>query len=60
MKRKPSVRLYRIEVKLFTHSIFNYFDGKQSFLKNIELLREQNKNVVGYKCVKGEYKVVYS
>jgi hypothetical protein len=58
MKRKPSIRLYRIEIKLFTHSIFNYFDGKQSFLKNLELLKEQNKNVIGYKYLAGEYKPV--
>lgn len=58
MKRKPSVRLYRIEIKLLTYSIFNYFDGKVSFLKNMELLREQNKNVVGYKYIAGEYKPV--
>lgn len=58
MKRKPSVRLYRIEIKLITYSIFNYFDGKVSFLKNMELLREQNKNVIGYKYIAGEYKPV--
>jgi len=58
MKRKPSVRLYRIEIKLFTHSIFNYFDGKQSFLKNLELLKEQNKNVIGYKYLAGVYKPI--
>ena len=58
MKRKPSVRLYRIEIKLLTYSIFNYFDGKVSFLKNMELLREQNKNVIGYKYIAGEYKPV--
>jgi hypothetical protein len=57
MKRKPSVRLYKIEIKLITYSVFNYFDGKQSFLKNMDLLREQNKNVIGYKFVKGEYKI---
>ena len=58
MKRKPSVRLYRIEIKLITYSIFNYFDGKQSFHKALTELIEQNKNVIGYKCVKGEYKIV--
>lgn len=58
MKRKPSVRLYRIEIKLITYSIFNYFDGKVSFLKNMELLRQQNKNVIGYKYIAGEYKPV--
>ena len=58
MKKKPTFRLYRIEIKLITHSIFNYFDGKQSFLKNLELLRQQNKNVVGYKYFCGEYKPV--
>jgi hypothetical protein len=55
MKRKPTFRLYKIEIKLFTHSVFNYFDGKQSFLKNLELLKEQNKNVIGYKYVCGTY-----
>jgi hypothetical protein len=55
MKRKPSVRLYRIEIKLITHSIFNYFDGKQSFHKAMSELIDQNKNVIGYKCIKGEY-----
>jgi hypothetical protein len=58
MKRKPAVRLYRIEIKLITYSIFNYFDGKQSFHKALRDLIEQNKNVIGYKCVKGEYKAV--
>jgi hypothetical protein len=58
MKRKPTIRLYRIEIKYFTYSIFNYFDGKQSFLKNIELLREQNKNIIGYKYIDGEYKAI--
>jgi hypothetical protein len=58
MKRRPSVRLYRVEIKLMTYSIFNYFDGKQSFLKNIELLKEQNKNVIGYKYVCGAYKPI--
>jgi len=55
MKRKPAVRLYRIEINLMTYSIFNYFDGKQSFHKALEELIYQNKNVIGYKCVKGEY-----
>jgi hypothetical protein len=55
MKRKPSVRLYRIEIKLITHSIYNYFDGKRAFLKNLELLKEQNKYVIGYKYLAGEY-----
>jgi hypothetical protein len=55
MKRKPSVRLYRIEIKLITYSIFNYFDGKQSFHKALSELIEHNKNVTGYKCIKGEY-----
>jgi hypothetical protein len=58
MKRKPSVRLYRIEIKLMTYSIFNYFDGKQSFHKALANLIEQNKNVIGYKYVKGEYKAI--
>mgnify|MGYP006893315610 CR=1 FL=1 len=58
MKRKPTIRLYRIEIKYFTYSIFNYFDGKQSFQKALTDLIEQNKNVIGYKYVKGEYKVV--
>lgn len=58
MKRKPTIRLYRIEIKYFTYSIFNYFDGKQSFLKNIELLREQNKNIIGYKYIDGKYKAI--
>jgi hypothetical protein len=58
MKRRPTVRLYRVEIKLMTYSIFNYFDGKQSFLKNIELLKEQNKNVIGYKYISGEYKKI--
>jgi len=58
MKTKPSFRLYKIEVKLITYSIFNYFDGKQSFLKNLKLLKEQNKNVIGYKYLAGEYKPV--
>jgi len=58
MKRKPLFRLYKIEIKLITYSIFNYFDGKQSFLKNIELLKEQNKNVIGYKYVCGAYKPI--
>ena len=55
MKRKPSIRLYKIEIKLITYSIFNYFDSKQSFHKTLEELIEQNKNVIGYKCIKGEY-----
>jgi hypothetical protein len=55
MKKKSSIRLYRIEIKLITHSIFNYFDGKQSFQKALAELIEQNKNVFGYKCIKGEY-----
>jgi hypothetical protein len=55
MKRKPAVRLYRIEIKLITYSIFNYFDGKQSFHKALTDLIEQNKNVIGYKYFKGEY-----
>jgi hypothetical protein len=55
MKRKPSIRLYRIEIKLVTHSVWNYFDTKYSFQKALEELIEQNKNVIGYKCVKGEY-----
>ena len=58
MKRKPAVRLYRIEIKLMTYSIFNYFDGKQSFHKALANLIEQNKNVIGYKYVMGEYKAV--
>jgi endo-1,4-beta-mannosidase len=58
MKRKPSVRLYRIEIKLITHSVWNYFDTKYSFQKALAELIEQNKNVIGYKYVKGEYKIV--
>jgi len=56
MKRKPTFRLYKIEIKLMTHSIFNYFDGKQSFLKELENLKEQNKYVIGYKYIRGEYR----
>jgi len=58
MKRKPAFRLYRIEIKLMTYSIFNYFDGKQSFYKALLELKEQNKNVVGYKYLRGEFKAV--
>jgi hypothetical protein len=58
MKRRPTFRLYRIEIKLITYSIFQYFDGKQSFLKELENLKEQNKNVVGYKYIRGEFKAV--
>ena len=58
MKRKPTVRLYRIEIKFMTYSIFNYFDGKQSFHKALSELKEQNKNVVGYKYLRGEFKAV--
>ena len=55
MRKKPTFRLYKIEIKLITHSIWNYFDGKRSFLNNLNILREQNKNVVGYKYLKGDY-----
>jgi hypothetical protein len=58
MKRNPIFRLYRIEVKLISYSLFYYFDGRQSFLKELENLREQNKNVVGYKYLRGEFKAV--
>lgn len=55
MKTKPTFRLYKIETKLITHSIWNYFDTKRTFEKELEFLRQQNKNVVGYKFIKGEY-----
>jgi hypothetical protein len=58
MKRKPTFRLYKIEVKLMTYSVFHYFDGKQSFFKELENLKQQNKNVVGYKYLRGEFKAV--
>ena len=58
MARKATFRLYRIEIRLMTYSIFHYFDGKRSFLKELENLREQNKNVVGYKYLRGEFKAV--
>jgi hypothetical protein len=58
MKRKPTFRLYRIEIKLMTYSVFQYFDGKQSFLKELENLRQQNKNVLGYKYLRGDFKAV--
>ena len=55
MRTKPIFRLYKIEIKLISHSIWNYYDTKYSFLKNLEFLKEQNKNVIGYKYNKGEY-----
>jgi hypothetical protein len=58
MKTKPSFRLYKIEIKLINYSIWNYYDTKYSFLKNLELLKEQNKNVVGYKYNRGEYQPI--
>ena len=54
MRTKPIFRLYKIEIKLISHSIWNYYDTKYSFLKNLEFLKEQNKNVIGYKYNKGE------
>jgi hypothetical protein len=58
MRTKPTFRLYKIEIKLISHSIWNYYDTKYSFLKNLELLKEQNKNVVGYKYNRGEYQPI--
>ena len=58
MSIKSKFRLYRIEIKLMTYSIFYYFDGKKSFLKELENLSEQNKNVVGYKYLRGQFKAV--
>jgi hypothetical protein len=58
MKRKPIFRLYRIEIKLITYSIFHYFDGRQSFLKELQNLKEQNKNVIGYRYFRGEFKTI--
>ncbi len=58
MAKKATFRLYRIEVKLISYSLFYYFDGRQSFLKELENLKEQNKNVVGYKYLRGEFKAV--
>jgi hypothetical protein len=55
MQRKPSIRLYRIEIKLITYSLYNYFDTKHSFIKNMEELKNEYKNVVGYKRVNGNY-----
>ena len=55
MRTKPIFRLYKIEIKLISHSIWNYYDTRYSFLKNLEFLKEQNKNVIGYKYNKGEY-----
>ena len=55
MKIIPLVRLYRIEIKFMTHSVWNYFDTKHSFQKAIAELIEQNKNVIGYKYINGEY-----
>ena len=55
MRTKPIFRLYKIEIKIISHSIWNYYDTKYSFLKNLEFLKEQNKNVIGYKYNKGEY-----
>ena len=42
MRTKPIFRLYKIEIKLISHSIWNYYDTKYSFLKNLEFLKEQN------------------
>lgn len=58
MIRKSTFRLYQIEIKLMNYSLFHYFDGKQSFLKELENLKEQNKNVIGYKYLRGEFKAV--
>ena len=55
---EKSFRLYKIEIKLINYSIWNYYDTKYSFLKNLELLKEQNKNVVGYKYNRGEYQPI--
>lgn len=58
MKRKPVFRIYKIEMQLISYKICTYFDGKQSFLKELKNLREQNNNVVGYKYIRGEYKLI--
>ena len=58
MRTKAIFRLYKIEIKLFSHSIWNYYDTKHLFLKNLEQFKEQNRNVVGYKYIKGEYKEI--
>jgi hypothetical protein len=49
-------RLYRIEIKQTDYKVFNYFDSKKTYLKNMEMLKGQNKNILGYKCIKGQYK----
>jgi hypothetical protein len=58
MRTKAIFRLYKIEIKLFSHSIWNYYDTKHSFLKHLEEFKELNKNVVGYKYIKGEYQPI--
>ena len=58
MRTKPIFRLYKIEIKLISHSIWNYYDTKYSFLKNLGLFKEQNKNVIGYKYNRGEYQPI--
>lgn len=58
MRKKPIFRLYKIEIKLMTHSIWNYYDTKHSFTKNMDLLRDQYKNIVGYRYLRGQYNIV--
>jgi hypothetical protein len=58
MRTKPIFRLYRIQMRFFSHSYWLYYDTKYSFLRNLEFFKEQNKDVVGYKFVRGEYQPI--